>query len=81
MAVIENITSEAELIESFTAASDEELFATDLVQRGAIDALEKLIEFGVSKATVDEMLESIRYGRGKLLSIAARRGVVLIAED
>lgn len=81
MAFIENITTEAEVVSSLTAASDEELFATDLVQRGAIDALEKLLEFGVSKTTVDDMLESLRSGHEKLVAIAAGRGVALLSED
>ena len=81
MAFIENITAEAEVVSSLTTASDDELFATDLVQRGAIDALERLLEFGVSKKTVDEMLESCRSGHEKLIAIAAQRGLALLSEE
>ncbi|MBN3851964.1 hypothetical protein G3N59_01100 [Paraburkholderia sp. Ac-20340] len=73
--------SVADVSATFEAMSTEELIATDLVQRGAIDALEKLMEFGVSLQTVDEMLTSARFGRQLLRSVAVDRGVRLVNEE
>jgi hypothetical protein len=81
VATIENVTDWEQAKSLFESMSGPELIAQHLVQRGAIDSLEKLLTFGASTEMAEGMLEGLRVSRDHVASVAKARGIHLISED
>lgn len=57
------------------------LIAQHLVQRGAVHALQSLVEFGVTTENVGRMLVDLKVMQDFVAATAAMRGIQLVSED
>lgn len=79
MAFIENYDQTGDVWrETLREMPRADLVGTQLVQRGAEDALKALKKFGVTEQAVDDMLESLREGLFTIHEVANERGITLV---
>lgn len=81
MAVIERIGSMAEWDEKLRKLDRGSLIGQQMCQRGAIDALEFLVEFGATPKAAQQMLDSLRDGLMRIHQVAIERGIVLVGYE
>lgn len=80
MAVIERASyNKVERIALFRSMDKGALIGQQMVQRGAIDALEYLLEAGITEEGARAMLDSLREGLMDLHEVANGRGVELVS--
>lgn len=80
MAIIERARkTKEEQLAIFRDMDKGSLVGQQLVQRGAIDAIEALIEMGVTGENAQAMLDGLREGLMNLHEVANGRGVQLVS--
>lgn len=78
MATIDHLESVEDLRAFCEGLDASHLVAQQLVQRGALDALENLLAHGVTEQTVHEMKDSLVAGLMTIQEVALERGITLI---
>ncbi|MFP3187070.1 MAG: hypothetical protein RXR52_42095 [Paraburkholderia sp.] len=81
MASIENITDWDSANAGIAEMDGPTLIAQHLVQRGAIHAVERALELGLSESNLREMLANLKTFKGIVELTAAAKGVKLISEE
>lgn len=82
MAHIEDIAKTADLRATLEPMDESELMAQQIVQQGAVHALETLLTHGCTEQTVQDMLASLRSNMLVIEAVARDKGFTrLFAED
>lgn len=78
MATIENAQSQEAFVDELANLSDNELLAQEIVQKGAIHALDYLLRAGCTEKNCREMLRSAKSNAEIISEQARQRGLATV---